>query len=59
MQQCMARSKSKESGQKRTDQSARFIEAAKAAGADQKNFERAFKKIVKPRKITPKKSPYR
>jgi hypothetical protein len=31
-------------------QSARFIEAAKAAGADQKAFERAFKKIVPPKK---------
>lgn len=31
-------------------QSGRFIEAAKAAGADQKEFERAFKKIVKPKK---------
>jgi len=31
------------------DQSARFIEAAKAAGADEtgKEFERAFKKIVR------------
>jgi len=33
-----------------SDQSARFIEAAKAAGADQKDFERAFKKIVQPKK---------
>lgn len=31
-------------------QSARFIEAAKAADADQKEFERAFKRIVKPKK---------
>ena len=39
---------------KRDNQSARFIEAAKAAGADQKAFEQAFKKIV-----IPKKSPKR
>jgi hypothetical protein len=34
---------------KQKDQSARFVEAAKAAGADQKAFERAFNKIVKPK----------
>lgn len=28
---------------------ARFIEATKAAGTDQKDFERVFKKIVKPK----------
>jgi hypothetical protein len=34
------------------DQSARFIEAAKAAGADEtgKTFERAFKKVVPAKK---------
>ena len=39
------------------DPSARFIEAAKAAGADEtgKEFERAFKKIVKPKKRANKK----
>lgn len=42
--------------QKRTsDQSARFIEAARAAGVDQKAFEGAFKNIVKPKKATKKK----
>lgn len=40
---------------KASDQSVRFIEAAKAAGADQKDFERAFKKIVKPKKASKKK----
>lgn len=35
-----------------SNQSARFIEAAKQAGADEsgKTFERAFKRIVKPKK---------
>jgi hypothetical protein len=37
---------------KQQPQSARFIEAAKAAGADQEEFERAFKKIVKPKKTS-------
>jgi hypothetical protein len=37
------------------DQSARFIEAAKESGADQKDFERAFKRIVKPKKSAKKK----
>jgi hypothetical protein len=34
----------------KSDQSARFIEAAKAEGADEsgKTFERAFKKVVPP-----------
>lgn len=41
---------------KRVDQSARFIEAARQAGADEtgKSFERAFKKIVKPKKARAK-----
>jgi len=30
-------------------QSARFIEAAKTSGADQKDFERVFRKVVKPK----------
>jgi hypothetical protein len=36
-----------------SDQSARFIEAAKTAGADEpgKEFERAFKEIVKPKNV--------
>jgi hypothetical protein len=38
--------------QSQADQSRRFIEAAKAAGADEtgKEFERAFKKVVRPAK---------
>jgi hypothetical protein len=38
------------------DQSARFIEAAKATGADEtgKKFERAFKKVVPTKKSTKK-----
>jgi hypothetical protein len=47
-------SKLKKAARTRVDQSARFIEAAKAAGADQKDFERAFKKIVKPKRPTKK-----
>jgi hypothetical protein len=39
-----------DTGAKRAAQSARFIEAAKAAGADQKEFERVFKKIVPAKK---------
>ncbi len=42
---------------KKDDQSVRFIEAAKAAGADEtgKEFERAFRKIVKPKRAPKKK----
>ena len=41
---------------KQHDQSARFIEAAKKTGADEsgKAFEKAFKKIVKAEKRTPR-----
>ncbi len=41
------------------DQSARFIEAAKKAGADKtgKAFEKAFKKIVTAEKPTQEKKP--
>lgn len=39
----------------KSSQSARFVEAAKAAGADQQDFERAFKKIVTPKKAAKKK----
>jgi hypothetical protein len=38
-----------------TEQSARFREAAREAGGDQKSFEKAFKKIV-PAKTGPKKA---
>jgi hypothetical protein len=34
------------------EQSARFREAAKKAGGDQKSFERAFKKIVPQKRPT-------
>jgi hypothetical protein len=52
----MNQSSSKES-KKTADQSARFIEAAKKAEADLsgKQFEKAFKKIVKAEKPGPKK----
>jgi hypothetical protein len=36
------------------DQSARFAEAAKKAGGDQKSFEKAFEKIVPRKKPAPK-----
>jgi hypothetical protein len=42
---------------KKSDQSVRFIEAAKKTGADEsgKQFEKAFKKIVKAEKPKPAK----
>jgi len=44
--------KSKNSSQ--AEQSARFREAAKKAGGDQKSFEKAFKKIVSEKKSKPR-----
>jgi hypothetical protein len=47
--------KSKGQTQDDPEQSKRFLEAAKAAGADEteKGAERAFKAVVKPRKLSP------